>query len=82
MGNSSSRSPDSQVFKKELVVLNGIVNNIINEKDVFKNNNYNFLSQDVCEKYQIILEEELTKYLKLDVKSLGTSLYIDRKSVV
>jgi len=76
MGNSSSRSPDIQVFKKELVVLNGIVNNIINEKDVFKNNNYNFLSQDVCEKYQIILEEELTKYLKLDVKSLGTSLYI------
>jgi len=80
MGNTSSRSPDSQVFKKELAIINSIVNNIINEKDVFKNNNYNFLSQDVCEKYQVVLEEELTKYLKLDVKSLGTSLYIIPKN--
>lgn len=76
MGTSSSRSADTHVFKKELVILNNIVNNIINEKNIFKNNNYNFLSEDVCDKYQVVLEEELTKYLKLDVKSLGQSLFI------
>jgi hypothetical protein len=76
MGTTSSRSADTHVFKKELTILNSIVNNIINEKDVFNNNNYNFLSEDVCDKYTVVLEEELTKYLKLDIKSLGQSLFI------
>ena len=50
MGNISSRSSDNHVFKDELSMLNVIVNNVLNEKDVFANNNYNFLSQDVCDK--------------------------------
>lgn len=74
--NSSSRSNDIHVFQKELSLLNTIVNNVLSEKDVFKNNNYNFLSQDVCDKYQVVLEEELEKHLKLSIKALGTSLYI------
>jgi hypothetical protein len=76
MGNTSSRSSDNNVFQKELTLLNSIVNNILSEKDVFKNNDYNFLSQDVCNKYQVVLEEELQKHLKLSIKTLGTSLYI------
>lgn len=76
MGNTSSRSADNNVFQKELTMLNTIVNNILSERDVFKNNDYNFLSQDVCNKYQVVLEEELQKHLKLTIKSLGTSLYI------
>lgn len=76
MGNISSRSSDNHVFKDELSMLNVIVNNVLNEKDVFANNNYNFLSQDVCDKYQVVLEEELQKHLKLSITELGTSLYI------
>ena len=76
MGNGSSRTADHNVFKNELAMLNAIVNNILNEDDVFKNNDYNFLSQDVCDKYQVILEDELQKHLKVTVKELGTSLYI------
>lgn len=76
MGNGSSRTADHNVFKNELSLLNTIVNNILSEQDVFKNNDYNFLSQDICDKYQVILEEELEKHLKLSVKELGTSLYI------
>ena len=65
MGNvSSSRSADNNVFKNELTKLNHIVTSIINDKDLFKNSNYNFLSQEVCNKYQIILEDELSKHLK------------------
>ena len=81
MGNvSSSRSADNNVFKNELTKLNHIVTSIINDKDLFKNSKYNFLSQEVCNKYQIILEDELSKHLKLSVKSLGTSLYIVPKN--
>lgn len=76
MGNRSSRSQDHHVFEKELEVLNEIVSGIINEKDVFKNNDYNFLSHDVCDAYQVVLEDELQKHLKLHIKSLGSSLYI------
>lgn len=76
MGNSASSHSESNVFEKELSKLNQIVNDIIGEKDVFKNKNYDFLSQDVCHKYQVILEEELNKHLKLDIKELGTSLFI------
>lgn len=74
--NSSNRSSDVHVFQKELSVLNATVNNLLNENDVFKNKDYNFLSQDVCDKYKVVLEEELEKHLKLSIKALGTSLYI------
>ena len=80
MGNSSSRSVDNHVFKNELTKLNTIVTRIINDQDLFKNSNYNFLSQDVCHKYQLILEEELNKHLKISIKSLGTSLYLIPKN--
>lgn len=80
MGNTSSRSPDNHIFQKELGLLNNLITNIINEKDIFRNNDYNFLSKDVCSKYQIVLEEELSKHLKISVKSLGVSLYIIPKN--
>ncbi len=74
--NSSNRSSEVHVFQKELSLLNRTVNNLLNENDVFKNKDYNFLSQDVCDKYKVVLEEELEKHLKLSIKALGTSLYI------
>ena len=80
MGATTSRSADANVFKLELSKLNTVVNSIINEKDVFKSSKYNFLSQDVCNQYQVILEEELHKHLKISIKSLGTSLYLIPKN--
>jgi hypothetical protein len=77
MGNHTSRvSVDHDVFAKELSTLNNIVTNIISEKDVFVNKDYNFLSQDVCKSYQVVMEEELEKHLKLTIKKLGASLYL------
>lgn len=82
MGNTPSTlgQSTSHVFETELKKLNVIVNDIVNEKNVFNNQHYNFLSEDVCSNYQVVLEEELTKHLKLDIKSLGTSLYIIPKN--
>jgi hypothetical protein len=80
MGQSYSSHADNNVFAQELKKLNTLVTDIIAEDDIFKNKNYNFLSQDVCESYQVILQEELNKHLKLDIKDLGSSLYIIPKT--
>ena len=76
MGNKFSGHATQHVFEHDLTKLNAIVNDVINEKDLFKNKDYNFLSEDVCSKYQVVLEEELSKHLKVDIKELGASLYI------
>lgn len=76
MGNSLSGHSDNNVFEKELAKLNVVVNSIISDKDIFNNKDYNFLSQDVCENYQVVLEEELSKHLTLEVKELGAKLFI------
>jgi hypothetical protein len=75
MGNSVSLS-SRKVFEKELDTLNTIVSSIIDDKNVFRNADYNFLSQDVCERHTVVLEEELHKHLKVSLHELGTSLYL------
>jgi hypothetical protein len=83
MGNSASSSAsstatysDKHVFEKELQLINNIVANIVTEKNVFRNNDYNFLSQDVCNKHYLLLESELNKHLKIQLKGVGESLLI------
>lgn len=77
MGATSSKQSSTQdVFKKELTNINTMINNIIDESYQFKNKEYNFLSQDICDRYQVILEKDLAKHLKLQLQELGSSLYI------
>ena len=76
MGNSYSTIPENHVFEKELLTLNTMVHDIISSNDVFNNKDYNFLSQNVCAHYNVVLETELQKHLKIEIASLGTSLYI------
>ncbi len=83
MGNHISIYNEDNIFKKELININTIVSNIINEKNLFINRDYNFLSQDVCNKHYILMEKELNKHLKVDLKDLGSSLILipkDEKS--
>jgi hypothetical protein len=75
MGNKISM-PTSNIFQNDLVTLNNIVNNILTEDNQFKNPNYSFLYEDVCKSHTILLEEELSKHLKVSLKSLGTNLYL------
>lgn len=78
MGNSASNntSQEEGIFANELSLIKNIVNNIINDRDVFHNKDYNFLSQDICRQYNIVLQAELDKHLKIELESLGTKLYI------
>ena len=57
MGNSASNntSQEEGIFANELSLIKNIVNNIINDRDVFHNKDYNFLSQDICRQYNIII---------------------------
>lgn len=76
MGNATSVTKENHIFKEELVKITTLINGIVNEKDVYKNNDYNFLSNDSCDKYQILLEKELEKHLKLEVSEIGQKLYV------
>lgn len=78
MGNSVSNNNTQEegIFANELSLIKNIINNIINDQDVFHNKDYNFLSQDVCKQYNLVLQEELDKHLKIELESLGTKLYI------
>ena len=78
MGNSASNNSKQEegIFANELSLIKNIVNNIINDHDVFHNKDYNFLSKDVCKQYHIVLQEELDKHLKIELEDLGTKLYI------
>lgn len=75
MGNKIS-IPNAKVFEEDLKALNNIILHIIDDKNVFKNPQYNFLSKDVCDKHTVVLEDELNKHLKVSLQSLGTSLYL------
>lgn len=79
MGNTTSNTSEGKtkyIFENELSGLNAIVNNIINDEDLFKNQNYNFLSKDVCNQHYILMENELNKHLKVNLGELGTALYL------
>ena len=71
---------DKAILAKELQTLRDIVGKVINERNFFKNPEYNFLSEDVCQKYHVILESDLSKMLKLTVKSIGDSLLVIPKT--
>lgn len=84
MGNSSAKqSSSSQAatsvqykFEKELEKINEIVNSMLTEKDTFKNADYNFLSNDVCTSNYLLLESDLKRHLKIELKTMGETLYL------
>ena len=72
MGNSASTpSPLPSTDK-----INQIINNILNEKNTFINPDYNFLSEVVCDQYQIVFEEELSKHLKVELSEYGSAVFL------
>jgi hypothetical protein len=82
-GQSRMEKPITNVFEKELHTLNNIISNILTDDDKFVNPNYNFLFEDVCNNYTILLEKELNKHLKVDLENLSSSIYlIPKKNVI
>lgn len=75
MGNKISLA-SKHVFENDLKNLNTLVSSIVSSNDTYQNSDYNFLSKDVCNKYTVVLEEELHKHLKVSLSNLGTHLYL------
>jgi len=73
---SSATSTNGNELAEDLSQLTKIVSKLVDEKDMFTDKEYNFLSEDVCDKYQVILESDLDKMLKLEIKSIGESLLL------
>lgn len=77
MGNNSSLPEEKKgIFNKELSIITKIINNILSKDGKFINDDYNFLSKTVCENYKLIFESELKKQMKINIDSLGDSLYV------
>lgn len=73
----------TDVFAKELSNVNDIISHILTDDDKFVNPNYNFLFEDVCNNYTILLEKELQKHLKVDLENVSSSIYlIPKKNVI
>jgi hypothetical protein len=75
-GQSLPNQPNKNVFAAELEKLNDLVTKVLTKDDKFANPDYNFLFEDVCTKYTIIWEKELSKHLKIDLQGISGSLYL------
>lgn len=79
MGNSKSKGTSTaefKVFAKEQEDLNKIVSSIVNKENVFANKSYNVGDPEQCGKYTMVLESQLKKHLKIDLKNLKDSIYV------
>ena len=79
MGGSNSvlksSSSNNSVFEKELHKIESLINTIITKNDEFVDSNYNFLNDTVCDKYTMVLESKLSKYLKIHLHELKSNIY-------
>lgn len=79
MGVTGSKQSNTlstkNIFSKEFSNLNKITNDILTETNTFKNPSYNFMNEDVCKNYSIVLGSELKKHLRVDLEKLKDSIY-------
>jgi hypothetical protein len=73
MGNNTS-TLHKDIFKVELANVNTIVTGLINEEGSFKDPKYNMV--DKCKSFQMVLESQLKKHLKVELTSLNESIYL------
>lgn len=89
MGNQVSNSNSgadvvkkthAQIFTKEFEMLSGIVTSLINSRNMFNEEKYNFLSENVCDSFSLMLESELKKHLKVELKDLNDKVVFIKKT--
>jgi len=71
--NHSKREqiPESNVFTNELYEVNKIVNNLINAKNIFINDEYNFFLKGKCDEVTVLNAKKLNKYKKYELDNLN-----------
>jgi hypothetical protein len=77
-GNTSSVKKG--VFDKDLVKLNNIVSSIITIDNKFKDSSYNFLNSKTCDRYTMVIENNLHKHLKIHLHDVAQNIFFIPKS--
>lgn len=68
--------PTNKVFEKDLKQIEDILNSILSkDNQAFTNSKYNLLNNEVCDKYTMVIESRLSKYLKIHLKDLASNIY-------
>ena len=68
--------PEFDIFEKELTEINEVVNNLINENNLFKNDEYNFFMKNKCKNITVINQNKLQKYKKYQLNQAENSYFI------
>jgi hypothetical protein len=78
MGLSSSKCdlPNNNVFKNELNNINILVNDLLNDKNLFKNDYYNLFLSNKCDEVTLINSKRLYRYPKFEVEKLNKSIFL------
>ena len=79
-GSSSTLKASSHVFEKELDKIESLINTIVTKKNTFVDPNYNFANDSVCAKYTMVIENKLSKHLKIHLHDLASSIYFVPKN--
>jgi hypothetical protein len=74
-GSNSTLKSANNVFDKDLTKIESLINTIITKNNEFVDSNYNFLNDNVCEKYTMVIESKLSKYLKIHLHDLASNIY-------
>ena len=68
--------PESAVFEKDLSEINKVVSNLINSKNLFKNDEYNFFMKNKCKDITVINQNRLHKYKKYQLNQADNNYFI------
>lgn len=85
MGASQSVVPHGQqslsnVFEKELALLSQVINSIISSENTFVNDEYNFLTEETCNQYTLVLQSQLQNHLRVNIEAIKDTVLLVPKT--
>nr|QOI90381.1 hypothetical protein HWQ62_00244 [Pyramimonas orientalis virus] len=79
MGGFQSKEntlPENNIFEKDLKDINNVVDNLINSKNLFKNDEYNFFLKSKCKELVVVNQHKLAKYKKYQLDYVGDNYFL------
>lgn len=78
MGLNSSKFfiPETAVFKNDLKSINSMINQMLSEKNIYRNSKYNMFLKGKCDEFTIINSKKLYKHPKIEIDKIHSSIFI------
>ena len=80
LSDKGNTSVKKGVFDKDLAKLNNVVSSIITNDSKFKDSSYNFLNSKTCDRYTMVMENNLHKHLKIHLHDVAQNIFFIPKS--